>query len=305
MNRLADRLSSGDSRALARAASFVENRTEAGRNLIKDLFPYTGRAAVIGVTGAPGVGKSSLVNSMIRILRAKAKTVAVIAVDPTSPFSHGAILGDRVRMEEHYADAGVFIRSMATRGQLGGLGPATLELAMLADAAGFDFVMIETVGVGQDEIEVGDSADVTIVVLAPGFGDDVQALKAGVMEIADIFAINKADLSGAEKLEQELRMMQSLGAKTSQEDEVPICQVVAIENRGVEDLLTTILQVHSKAGRSALQADVWERRIQTQLRERLVLEIPQSAIRECALAVAERRTDPFTALDSLSALLRQ
>jgi LAO/AO transport system kinase len=269
------------------------------------LFPYTGRAAVIGVTGAPGVGKSSLVNSMIRILRAKAKTVAVIAVDPTSPFSHGAILGDRVRMEEHYADAGVFIRSMATRGQLGGLGPATLELAMLADAAGFDFVMIETVGVGQDEIEVGDSADVTIVVLAPGFGDDVQALKAGVMEIADIFAINKADLSGAEKLEQELRMMQSLGAKTSQEDEVPICQVVAIENRGVEDLLTTILQVHSKAGRSALQADVWERRIQTQLRERLVLEIPQSAIRECALAVAERRTDPFTALDSLSALLRQ
>jgi LAO/AO transport system kinase len=161
------------------------------------------------------------------------------------------------------------------------------------------------VGVGQDEIEVGDLADVTVVVLAPGFGDDVQALKAGVMEIADVFAINKADLPDAGKLEQELRMMQGLGAKTSQEDEVPICQVVATEHRGVEDLLTTILQVHSKAGRSALQADVWERRIQTQLRERLVLEIPQSAIRECALAVAERRTDPFTALDSLSALLRQ
>jgi LAO/AO transport system kinase len=214
LNRLADRVCTGDSRALARAASLVENRTDVGRQLIKDLFPRTGRAALIGVTGAPGVGKSSLVNSMVRVLRAKAKTVAVIAVDPTSPFSHGAILGDRVRMEEHHADAGVFIRSMATRGRLGGLGPATLEVAMLADAAGFDFVMVETVGVGQDEIEVGDLADVTVVVLAPGLGDDVQVLKAGVMEIANIFAINKADLPGAEKLEHDLRAMQNLGMKS-------------------------------------------------------------------------------------------
>src|SRR5258707_9178200 len=205
MTDLAQPVLEGDTRALARAATMIENRHPDAEALLRELFPHTGRALIIGVTGAPGTGKSTLCDQLVRTLRAEGKTVGVIAVDPTSPYTGGAILGDRIRMQQHHADPGVFIRSMATRGWLGGLARATTEMTMLLDAAGRDVVIVETVGVGQDEVEIARLADVTLVVLAPGMGDDVQELKAGIMEIADVFAINKADLPGVEKLERELK----------------------------------------------------------------------------------------------------
>ncbi len=200
----AQRILAGDPRALARAATWIEDRRPEAEALLRELFPRTGRALIVGVTGAPGAGKSTLCDQFAKALRAERKTVAVLAVDPTSPYTGGALLGDRIRMQQHHADPGVFIRSMATRGWLGGLAAATTEMTMLFDAAGYDVVIVETVGVGQDEVEIARLADVTVVVLVPGMGDDVQAIKAGIMEIADVFVINKADLPGAEKLEREL-----------------------------------------------------------------------------------------------------
>ena len=225
---LSDRILAGDLRALARAATAIENQSTAGRELIASLFPQTGRAHIIGITGPPGAGKSTLVDQMIALLRAAGKTVAVIAVDPSSPFSRGAILGDRIRMQRHHADPGVFIRSMASRGKLGGLARATLEMALLLDAAGRDFVLIETVGVGQDEVDIVRLAIVTVVVLVPGMGDDVQALKAGIMEIADVFAINKSDLPGAERLEQEIRAMQSVAHDVGCPTAAPVRRIIAV-----------------------------------------------------------------------------
>src|SRR5579859_7326829 len=193
MTDLARKILDGDLRSLARAATVVENRGVAAESLLKELFPRTGRAAIIGITGSPGAGKSTLTDRLVHELRREGKSVGVLAVDPTSPFTGGAILGDRIRMLSHHADAGVFIRSMATRGSLGGLATATSDMALLLDAAGKEFVLIETVGVGQDEVEIAKLADVTVVVLVPGMGDDVQAIKAGIMEIADVFVINKSD----------------------------------------------------------------------------------------------------------------
>ena len=195
-----------DIRAIARASTLIENREASA--LLKGLFPHTGKALVLGVTGSPGAGKSTLVNLFIRLLRLEGLSVAVLAVDPSSPFSGGAILGDRVRMLDHYRDDQVYIRSMATRGQMGGLAAATAGMTLLLDAAGFDVVLVETVGVGQDEIEIARLAQVTIVVLTPNMGDDIQAIKAGLMEIANLFVINKSDLEGAAKLEREIRNAQ-------------------------------------------------------------------------------------------------
>src|SRR5580698_260844 len=208
----AEKIVSGDIRALARAATWIENRSPESETLLRELFPRTGRAMILGVTGAPGAGKSTLCDQIVRTLRDEGKTVGVIAVDPSSPYTGGAILGDRIRMQEHHADPGVFIRSMATRGWLGGLARATTEMTLLLDAAGFDVVLVETVGVGQDEVDVARLADVTVVVLVPGMGDDVQAIKAGMMEVADIFVVNKSDREGAEQLEAEVLAMQGLGA---------------------------------------------------------------------------------------------
>src|SRR3954464_14772106 len=204
---------SGDTRSLARAISSIENRSPGWSDLLKALFPYTGKARILGMTGAPGAGKSTLVDQLAKLYRKQNRTVGIVAVDPTSPYTGGAILGDRIRMQDHFADAGIYIRSMATRGSLGGLARTTADVATVLDSSGRDAVMIETVGVGQDEVDIVRLADITLVILVPGMGDDVQSIKAGIMEIADIFVINKADRDGADRVEREIRAMQSLAMR--------------------------------------------------------------------------------------------
>ncbi len=231
----------GDTRALARAATGVENRDPAALALLREL--PRGTARIVGITGPPGAGKSTLVDALAAALRARGQSVAILAVDPSSRSTGGAILGDRIRMQRHHADTGIFIRSMATRGITGGVASATAGLARLMAGAGRDCVLIETVGVGQDEVEIAGLAEVTVVVLVPGLGDDIQAIKAGILEIADIFVINKSDLPGAGRLEQELNAMLSLGDGTRP----PILHTVATGNTGIEELLDRILSVSPRA----------------------------------------------------------
>jgi len=227
----------GDRRALARAATLIENGAPGAGTLVRELEPLTGRALILGITGAPGAGKSTLCDRLIALHRAEGKTVGVIAVDPSSPVTGGAILGDRIRMQQHHADPGVFIRSMAARGIPGGLARATADLVSLLDAAGYDVVIIETVGVGQSEADVAGLAQVTLLVMAPGSGDDVQTMKAGVMEVADIFVINKADYPGTDKLEQELHGIAG---------ERPIVRTVASEGQGIRELVQAVSQCKRK-----------------------------------------------------------
>jgi len=237
MTDLARKIAAGDTRALARVATGIENRDPQALAVLRELQPRTGHAVVVGITGSPGAGKSTLVDAMARELRRQGRTVGIIAVDPSSRRTGGAILGDRIRMLDHHADNGIFIRSMATRGSVGGLAVATADMAALIDAAGKDFVIIETVGVGQDEIEIAGVAQVTVVVLVPGMGDDVQAIKAGIMEIADVYVINKADQPGAERVEREIQSMLGLanhGVKP------PIVRTVATTGAGVPELLAAL-----------------------------------------------------------------
>lgn len=226
MNDQARKIRAGDARALARTATGIENGDPAALETLHELEPYTGHARIVGITGPPGAGKSTLVDAIAAALREQGKTVAIVAVDPSSKITGGAIMGDRIRMQRHHGDPGIFIRSMASRGNPGGVARATAALVRLMDAAGKDYVLIETVGVGQDEIEIARVAGITVVVLVPGMGDDVQAIKAGILEIADIFVINKSDLPGAGRLEREL----------SGEWHKPIVQTVATEAKGIEDL---------------------------------------------------------------------
>jgi len=296
MTSLAERIQQGDLRALARAATAVENRRPEALALMQELFPLTGRATLIGVTGAPGAGKSTLVDQLARVARAEGRSVGIVAVDPTSPFSGGAILGDRIRMQAHHADPGVFIRSMATRGSLGGLAAATTDLALLLDAAGRDTILVETVGVGQDEVDIARLADVTLVMLVPGMGDDVQAIKAGIMEIADVFVINKADRPGADSLERELQAM--LGIMPPRDGwRPPIVRVVATEGKGAEEVLAAARRYQEAAGKRTRRAGLWAARLREMFRERLLERLPPAELEAAAEDVAARRKDPYSVIN--------
>jgi LAO/AO transport system kinase len=298
-SELIDRIIAGDLRALARAATAIESQSTAARDIISTLFPRTGQAMILGITGPPGAGKSTLVDQLAKVLRAQGRTVGIIAVDPSSPYTHGAVLGDRIRMQDHHTDPGVFIRSMATRGRLGGIAQATLEMSLLLDGAGRDVVLIETVGVGQDEVEIASLADVTVVVLVPGLGDDVQAIKAGIMEVADVFAINKADLPGAERLEQEIRAMQSLGSEAERANAAPIRRVIAVEGKGLDDLLKVVEDAFAKRQRKSARAETWVLRLRELLRFRLLSALPEEEIASHARQVAAKTEDPYFAVDAL------
>ncbi len=231
---LAQRLLAGDRRALARGISLVENDEPEGWALVKEIYPRTGRAAVFGFTGPPGAGKSTLLGALTKLERARGRTVAVLSIDPTSPFTQGALLGDRIRLSDHFLDPGVFIRSMASRGALGGLSEASLQAALLMDAAGREVIMLETVGVGQAEVDIIDHADTVVLVLMPGSGDSIQALKAGVMEIPDVIVVNKADHPLTDTMVREIKNVLSLGPREGWQ--VPIVKTEAVKGEGIEEL---------------------------------------------------------------------
>jgi LAO/AO transport system kinase len=303
---LADRVLSGDPRAIARAISLIEDDDPGGADLIRAVFAHTGRAFLIGVTGPPGAGKSTLVDRMLAETRRAGSTVGVIAVDPTSPFTGGAVLGDRLRMQSHAGDEGVFIRSMATRGQLGGLARATADAALVLDASGRDVIIIETVGVGQDEVEIVRTADVSIVTLVPGTGDDVQALKAGIMEIADIFVVNKADRDGADRLVSSVESNLSLHAYGAGEWRPPVIKTVATTGDGVPALMDAVgrFREHGRADEGARRRSRAESRLREIMSERLMAHLEQRRLAPGELdamvnRVASREIDPYTATDKL------
>lgn len=294
----------GNPRALGRLISWIENASPALPMISKELAPDTGRAHVVGLTGAPGVGKSTTVTCLVRALRERGERVGVLAVDPSSPFSGGALLGDRVRMQEHALDRDVYIRSMATRGHLGGLAVATPQALRAFDAAGFDTVVVETVGVGQSELEVAEMVDTILVLLAPGMGDGIQAAKAGILEIGDIFVVNKSDRDGAQALVRELRTMIALTNRSPQEWKPPIVMTVAYENRGIADLLEAIDRFRAsqvETGRAATRRIARARRevesiAVAKVRAELRLN-GEARLEDLAKAVSRGELDPYAAAE--------
>ncbi|MFY9529871.1 MAG: methylmalonyl Co-A mutase-associated GTPase MeaB [Candidatus Acidiferrales bacterium] len=305
----AEQVRAGDVRAISRAVTAIEDRSPEAEEILRQLFPFTGNAYRIGVTGAPGTGKSTLVDRLAAYYRGAKRTVGIIAVDPSSPFTGGAILGDRIRMQGHATDSGIFIRSMATRGSLGGLAQATGDAALLLDAAGKQIVLIETVGVGQGEIEIVRLADCTLVVLVPGMGDDVQSLKAGLMEIGDVFVLNKSDREGADRFEQQLRAILQL-VPEREGWKSPVVRTTATENKGISDLAAAIDQFHkhfSGAGEARKKAiEHWKQRLLQLLEKRLLERVAgermtETVLAEMAAEVADRKKDPYAAVDELLA----
>jgi GTPase len=303
---LSARVLEGDPRAVARAISLVEDETPEGAELVRQIFSHTGRAYLIGITGAPGSGKSTLVDRLTAEIRTKSQAVGIVAVDPTSAFSGGALLGDRVRMQAHAGDAGVFIRSMATRGHLGGLARATGEAALVLDAAGKDIVIIETVGVGQDEIDIVRTADVSVVTLVPGAGDEVQALKAGIMEIADIFVVNKADREGADRTVASIEANLSLQTFAPGEWRPPTVKTEATAGRGVAELLDAIdrFRAHTAASQGARRRARAEYRLRELLAQRFVQHVERRVLSDGEFErildrIAAREIDPYAAVDEI------
>jgi GTPase len=304
---LVDRIKAGDPRAVARAISRVEDSADSSAELMKDVFPLTGRGLVIGITGAPGAGKSTLVDKLASFYRGRGERVGIVAVDPSSPFSGGAILGDRIRMQALGLDEGVFIRSMATRGNLGGLARATVDAVSILDAAGYSRIIVETVGVGQDEVEIVKAADISVVVLVPGMGDDIQAIKAGIMEIGDIFVINKADREGVYATEKEIEALLSLSSR-GDDWQPPIVKTVATENRGLDELAAAIESYRDSHLKTELGSDrrraIARWRILELLRERLVSRTLASnsaseRLDRLAGEVATRQRDPYSAVEEI------
>ena len=304
---LVERIAAGDTRAVARAISKVEDVSKDAADLMKQIFPLTGRGLIIGITGAPGAGKSSLVDKLALHYRRQGERVGIVAVDPSSPFSGGAILGDRIRMQTLGLDSGVFIRSMATRGNLGGLARSTVDAVSILDAAGYNKIIIETVGVGQDEVEIVKAADISVVVLVPGMGDDIQAIKAGIMEIGDIFVINKADRDGILTTERELEALLSLAVRDDSW-EPAIVKTIATESKGIQELAAAIEKYQAshllaESGEPRRRA-IARWRILELLRERLVAQTLESdaavaRLDKLAGEVASRQRDPYSAVEEL------
>ncbi len=305
-----EKIISGNIRAVARLIRDIDDNIPEAREVLKELYPYTGKAYVVGITGAPGVGKSTLVDQMVYHLRKAKKTVGVLAVDPTSPFSGGAILGDRIRMQRHSMDEGVFIRSMATRGYFGGLTQSTRSAIDVMDAMGKDYIIVETVGVGQDEIDIVRSAHTTIITLVPGMGDDIQALKAGILEVGDIFVINKADREGVDRTVSDIRLMIEMDEKRYKNGwKPPILTAQAVFDEGIKEILDEIKKhrkylTSSPERKSMFQHEKARNDLVEMIKDRIVSDVLANIIdsgefEEALQLIVEKKIDPYTACDNI------